>query len=293
MNHLRKHPKPGVQNLALKVQKELTKQKELFQLEGNIPSVEEVFKHYVIPRKVSVPVKKKTSKEKPNQLKDKIANTVVYEYLKTHQKSGVRQLALELQKEVPILLNEKVPSFQELYNPAVPPRKILVAVRKKVSNQNPKQLNEPKPSVSNPDTKSKVLTTNYSYGSGEKVVPIKDVFKNRVQDIEVFKQDKPEVYKVLKYIWNSDIKVMKNQADTNEIKSSFSFDRVQYRKIEKDLFVNKVKLGKFSSANYGENSEETRIVNALHDLFEGAGIIDTKQKQVIQDFENLMNEQCT
>ena len=53
-------------------------------------------------------MKKKTSKEKPNQLKDKIANTVVYEYLKTHQKSGVRQLALELQKEVPILLNEKV-----------------------------------------------------------------------------------------------------------------------------------------------------------------------------------------
>ena len=47
LNHLRKHPKPGVQNLALKVQKELTKQKELFQLEGNIPSVEEVFKHYV------------------------------------------------------------------------------------------------------------------------------------------------------------------------------------------------------------------------------------------------------
>ena len=33
--------------MALKVQKELTKQKELFQLEGNIPSVEEVFKHYV------------------------------------------------------------------------------------------------------------------------------------------------------------------------------------------------------------------------------------------------------
>ena len=52
--HLRKHPKPGVQNLALKLQKELTKQKELFQLEGNIPSVEEVFKHYVTHQKPSV-----------------------------------------------------------------------------------------------------------------------------------------------------------------------------------------------------------------------------------------------
>ena len=60
LNHLRKHPKPGVQNLALKVQKELTKQKELFQLEGNIPSVEEVFKHYVTHTQASVPVKKKT-----------------------------------------------------------------------------------------------------------------------------------------------------------------------------------------------------------------------------------------
>ena len=96
LNHLRNHPKPGVQNLALKLQKELTKQKELFQLEGNIPSVEEVFKHYVTPIKDSVPVEKKTSKEEPNQLKDKIANTVVYEYLKKHEKPGVRQLALEL-----------------------------------------------------------------------------------------------------------------------------------------------------------------------------------------------------
>ena len=87
-------------------------------------------------------IQKKTSKEKPNQ-NEKIANTVVYEYLKNHQKPGVRQLALELQKEVPVLVNEKVPSLQELY-PAVAPRKILVPVRKKVSNQNPKQLNEPK-----------------------------------------------------------------------------------------------------------------------------------------------------
>ena len=79
-------------------------------MEGNIPSVEEVFKHYVTPREVSVPVEKKTSKEKPNQLNDKIANTVVYDYLKNHEKPGVQQLAFELQKEVPILLNEKVPS---------------------------------------------------------------------------------------------------------------------------------------------------------------------------------------
>ena len=76
--------------------------------------VEEVFKHYVMPREVSLSVKKKTSEERPNQLNGKIAETVVYKCLKNHQKQGVRQLALELQKEVPILQNEKVPSFQDL-----------------------------------------------------------------------------------------------------------------------------------------------------------------------------------
>ena len=87
----------------------------------------------------------------PKQLNDKITNTVVYD-----QKQGVQQLALELQKKVPILPNEKVPSSQELYNPSVPPRTILVPARKKVSNQNSKQLNEPKPSVSKDATKLKV-----------------------------------------------------------------------------------------------------------------------------------------
>ena len=52
---------------------------------------------------------------------------------------------------------------------------------------------------------------NYSFGSGEKVVPIKNVFMKRINDIEVFKQDKAEVYKVLKYILGSDMKVMKAQ----------------------------------------------------------------------------------
>ena len=67
-----------------------------------------------MPREVSLSVKKKTSEERPNQLNGKIAETVVYKCLKNHQKQGVRQLALELQKEVPILQNEKVPSFQDL-----------------------------------------------------------------------------------------------------------------------------------------------------------------------------------
>ena len=165
-------------------------------------------------------IQKKTSKEKPNQ-NEKIANTVVYEYLENRQKPGVRQLALELQKEVPVLLDEKVPSLQELY-PAVARRKNFTSSQKEGVKPESKAIEW-----------TKVLTTNYSYGSAEKVVPIITdvVFKNRLKEIQVFRQDKPEVYKVLKYILNSDTKVMKAQADTIETrfhvrgKKSFHFTR--------------------------------------------------------------------
>ena len=168
-----------MQNLALKVQKELTKQKELFQLEGNIPSVEEVFKHYVTHTQASVPVKKKTSKEKPNQLKDKIANTVVYEYLKTHQKSGVRQLALELQKEVPILLNEKVPSFQELYNPAVHPRKILVQTDQTRQRLNLEENSSTSPLLHGIMSKKGMFERRESAGSGSSLTGAADHYRKR------------------------------------------------------------------------------------------------------------------
>ena len=160
-------------------------------------------------------IQKKTSKEKPNQ-NEKIANTVVYEYLKNHQKPGVRQLALELQKEVPVLLDEKVPSLQELY-PAVARRKNFTSSQKEGVKPESKAIEW-----------TKVLTTNYSYGSAEKVVPIiTDVFQNRLKEIQVFRQDKPEVYKVLKYILNSDTKVMKAQADTIETRQTWGLQSAQ------------------------------------------------------------------
>ena len=51
-------------------------------------------------------------------------------------------------------------------------------------------------------------------------VPIKEVFKNRIFDIEIFKEDQSEVYKVLKYILNSDTKVEKAQAKILQTKGS-------------------------------------------------------------------------
>ena len=47
-------------------------------------------------------------------------------------------------------------------------------------------------------------------------------------DIEVFRQDKPEVYKLLKHILESDAKVMKAQADATEIKVIVCHDQVQF-----------------------------------------------------------------
>ena len=85
------------------------------------------------------------------------------------------------------------PSIEEILNHANGSRKILVPVRKKSSSQTKRQKSSIK-NVSGIAPKSKANSTknvvSYSFGSGEKVVPIKDVFMNRINDIEVFKQDK-------------------------------------------------------------------------------------------------------
>ena len=135
-----------------------------------------------------------------------------------------------------------------------------------------------------------VPTKNYFIGSGEKVVPIRDVFKNRILDIEEFKQDKPEVYKALMYIMGSDAKVMKAQADTVDVKLRLNLDKIKISPENFTLLLeNNVKLGAFSKANFGESSEECRIIKAWHDLIEEAQIID--KHQLIKDVNSLLADQ--
>ena len=55
------------------------------------------------------------------------------------------------------------------------------------------------------------------------------------------------------------------------------------------MIEKKIKLGTFSHAISGEDSEECRVVKAWSDLIEEAQIIDVKQ--VSQDFDNLLTEQ--
>ena len=59
-----------------------------------------------------------------------------------------------------------------------------------------------------------------------KSVPIKDLFNKYQRKIEAFKKEKPEVNKVLNYIMESDIKVMKAQADTIDVRFNVIYDQV-------------------------------------------------------------------
>ena len=136
---------------------------------------------------------------------------------------------------------------------------------------------------------------NYSIDIEAKMVPIKEVFKSmKKSEVKILKQGKTEVFKALKYILKSDLKVMKAQADSVSMKLKVEGDAVNIsHENASQLFEMKVKLGVFSSAAFGslfgKNSEESRIVKAWHDLIEEAEITD--QKQLIVDFDNLLTDQ--
>lgn len=119
---------------------------------------------------------------------------------------------------------------------------------------------------------------------------IKEVFKNyNIQDdIDGFSKDKPEVYKVLTYIFNNnDVEVMTAQADTLEYKLITTNDSVIIpRNLKYKLDRRGIKFGAFSKAHHGENSEESRIIKAWEDLKNGAQIDD--EKQTIHDFDEIL-----
>ena len=227
---------------------------------------------------------------------DTVSNHLVYDYLNKHENQKIQNLAKKLKSLVPsIKIRGETPSIGDILNHAIVSRKILVPVKNKLSNQihnETKREKSPTKKVAAIALESKALSNvvSYSFGSGEKVVPIKDVFMNRINDIKVLKQDRPEVYRVLKYILGSNIKVMKAQADTIEIKLRIGLDQVQITAEPKSQMIEKkIKLGAFSHVRSGEDSEESRIIQAWSDIIEEAQIID--KKNVLQDFENLLTEQ--
>merc|ERR1712079_288572 len=108
------------------------------------------------------------------------------------------------------------------------------------------------------------------------------------KEIDAFKKDKPEVYKVLNYILNSDVEVMKAQADTIGIRVKNNMDKIDVVGGKTQLKNSGIKVGKFSKVSWDKESEESRILKAFEDLRNGANIVD--EKELIQDFEVLVYE---
>ena len=68
---------------------------------------------------------------------------------------------------------------------------------------------------------------NYAVDFGAKMVPIKEVYKSlEKSEIMIFKHGKTEVFKALKYILKSGVKVMKAQADSVSMKLKVEGDVV-------------------------------------------------------------------
>ena len=116
------------------------------------------------------------------------------------------------------------------------------------------------------------------------------MFKKHHDDIENFRQDKPEVYKLLKHILENDACVTKAQADAAEIKVYTSYDLVKfYSKGKAQLLEMNIKLGPFSKANCGEDSEESRIVKAWNQLMKEVNPVD--KTQLLRELDDLMSKQ--
>ena len=128
---------------------------------------------------------------------------------------------------------------------------------------------------------------NYANKEGKSVL-IKDVFKDRFQDIFSFRDDGTEVFKVLSYISCCNAKVMKTQAATVNVRFRYNRDTIQVSKLnrtETEAYKN-LRVGSFSlEKSAGLLSEQTQILNAWNELIECAGILD--KVKLLRDLENL------
>ena len=113
---------------------------------------------------------------------DSVSNGLVYDYLKNHQNQKIQKLAEKLKALVPpIQTKSENPSIGDILNHANFSRKILVPVKKKLSNQLPNQARRQKSSVKKvsgialkskvPTKTSLTKTVHSSHG-----IPIKSLY---------------------------------------------------------------------------------------------------------------------
>jgi hypothetical protein len=227
---------------------------------------------------------------------DTISNTLVFDYLKRHENQRIQKLASKLNAKVPIQIKDEIPSIEEVLDHNIVSRHILVPLREKSLNQpsiQAKGHDKSAKKIFDIAQKSKEVSVptkivdNYSVDS-EKVMQIKEVFKS-LKKSEIKIKGKTEVFKALKYILKSDIKVMKAQADSVNIKLNVKDDGTVKISPENSEQLQKMKVTLTEFSRGDENSEESRMIKAWNFLVEKAQIID--RKQLILDFDNLLTEQ--
>ena len=81
---------------------------------------------------------------------DTVSNNLVCDYLKKHENPNIQKLAQKLKSLVPsIQIKGENPSIGDILNHAIASRKILVPVKKELSNQLPDQAKSQKSSMKN------------------------------------------------------------------------------------------------------------------------------------------------
>ena len=103
-----------IENEHLKTAKLLLKERKKCEF---CPVVEEMKKVMTVSKLISCIIADNTG----NFEITKLSNTVVYNFLKNHKKSGVQELAMKMKSLVPIELEGQTPKFEDVFYNVLPP----------------------------------------------------------------------------------------------------------------------------------------------------------------------------
>ena len=121
----------------------------------------------------------------------------------------------------------------------------------------------------------------------EKMVPIKDIMKEKKNDIEKLKNDGTEIYKVLNYIMKSGLEINKQVIEATKVKNRITLSTNEIR-VNPEIYENFkcIKQGRFSRFGVSVESEEALILKALDELMSKTSISD--YKILLTDFSQVL-----
>ena len=116
---------------------------------------------------------------------DTVSNNLVCNYLKLHENPQIQKLALELKSLGPsIQIKGENPSIGDILNHAIASRKILVPVKKELSNQLPDQAKSQKSSMKN--VSGIAIKSKYPIGKEETIDIQKEDNANKRDIVKVY-----------------------------------------------------------------------------------------------------------